>query len=147
MWFLIVFFKVMNNARAFNLDGREFIRESVLQAYDNPLPPYIPHKSLSERKKEARLRKQDNKKIPEKGALDTEKPPRNKVTQFVMNLPDSAITFLDAFRGLLSPEHIGQRDLSGVYDENNLPMVHCYCFTKVFEADKAAVDIRQVSPL
>lgn len=64
-----------------------------------------------------------------------------------MNLPDSAITFLDAFRGLLSPGHIGQRDLSGVYSENNLPMVHCYCFTKEFEAEKAAVDIRQVSLL
>ena len=93
------------------------------------------------------MRRQEQSNVPQKASVETQNPPRNKVTQYVMNLPDSAITFLDAFRGLLSPGHIGQRDLSGVYSENNLPMVHCYCFTKEFEAEKAAVDIRQVSLL
>lgn len=59
-----------------------------------------------------------------------------------MNLPDSAITFLDAFRGLLASENVGGRNLSGVYDE--MPLVHCHCFTRETEPTKAEVDIRQV---
>ncbi len=61
-----------------------------------------------------------------------------------MNLPDSAIQFLDAFRGIFSSDNAGGRDLSGVYDKDSLPMVHCYCFTRELEPDKAEVDIRKV---
>ncbi|ORZ14793.1 guanine(37)-N1-methyltransferase [Absidia repens] len=46
---------------------------------------------------------------------------------FVMNLPDTAIEFLDAFRGLY-------KDQKHLYDSLDpapaLPMVHCHCFTK-----------------
>ena len=62
-----------------------------------------------------------------------------------MNLPDSAITFVDAFRGVLSPQNAGGRDLSGIYGSSDLPMVHCHCFTREIELDKAEQDIRQVS--
>lgn len=62
-----------------------------------------------------------------------------------MNLPDTAILFLDAFRGVLSPENAGERDLSGLYAEGTMPMVHCHCFTRELEPEKAEVDIRQVS--
>ena len=61
-----------------------------------------------------------------------------------MNLPDTAILFLDAFRGVLSPANAGDRDLSGVYDREHMPMVHCHCFTRELEPERAAVDIRQV---
>jgi len=61
-----------------------------------------------------------------------------------MNLPDSAIEFLDAFRGILSPDRVGERDIRNVYpDDASLPMVHCYCFTRELEFDKAEVDIRE----
>jgi tRNA (guanine37-N1)-methyltransferase len=59
-----------------------------------------------------------------------------------MNLPDSAITFLDSFRGIFSPAGLGGRDISGVYDV--MPMVHCHCFTRELEPDKAEADIRKV---
>ncbi|CAO3664607.1 unnamed protein product [Rhizopus stolonifer] len=43
---------------------------------------------------------------------------------FVMNLPATAIEFLDAFRGLYS-------DYKNLYDANaKLPSIHCHCFTK-----------------
>ena len=59
-----------------------------------------------------------------------------------MNLPDSAITFLGAFKGLFTElrEHA---DFETVYQEN--PMVHCYCFTRELELDRAECDIREVS--
>jgi tRNA (guanine37-N1)-methyltransferase len=62
-----------------------------------------------------------------------------------MNLPDSAITFLDAFHGIFA----SSRELRGVYesgeDEGIMPMVHCHCFTRELELERAEVDIRQVS--
>lgn len=67
--------------------------------------------------------------------------PRQTVSHFVMNLPDSAIDFLDAFRGVLL-ESASERDLSGNYA--NMPMVHCHCFTRELQLDRAEADIIQV---
>jgi len=65
-----------------------------------------------------------------------------------MNLPDSAITFLDAFLGILSPSssssHAGI-DLTAVYDV--MPMVHCHCFTREMEREAAERDILHVGSL
>lgn len=62
-----------------------------------------------------------------------------------MNLPASALTFLDAFRGLYRPLY----DLVGedaakeaIQEAGGLPVVHCYCFTK--EIENAERDICQV---
>lgn len=57
---------------------------------------------------------------------------------FVMNLPDTAIEFLDAFRGLY-------QDKKALYDSLSpppkLPTVHCHCFTR---SDDPAQDIAKV---
>lgn len=37
---------------------------------------------------------------------------------------------------------MGGRDLSGVYDE--MPVVHCHCFTREIEPERADIDIRKV---
>lgn len=42
-----------------------------------------------------------------------------------MNLPASAITFLDAFIGLYQ----GQEELFEPHTENKLPLIHVYCFS------------------
>ena len=55
-----------------------------------------------------------------------------------MNLPDTAIQFLDTFRGILA-----SNGLKEVYD--NMPMIHCHCFTREMEMDAAEADIRKVN--
>lgn len=59
-----------------------------------------------------------------------------------MNLPDSAITFLGAFRGIFSAAFLREKGVSDVY--HIMPMIHCYCFTREMEPDKAEADIRKV---
>jgi hypothetical protein len=66
-------------------------------------------------------------------------PPRKLIGHFVMNLPDSALTFLDAFRGILSGPCLRE-----AY-QDKLPMVHCHCFTRELEPEKAQADILAVS--
>jgi tRNA (guanine37-N1)-methyltransferase len=71
---------------------------------------------------------------------------RRRIDHFVMNLPDSAIEFLDAFRGILSQRisSTGKdvREDEPVYDR--MPTVHCYCFTRELEEEMAKADILQV---
>jgi tRNA (guanine37-N1)-methyltransferase len=140
---------VQNLVRSYCEDGKDFIRSVITRALDEPLPPAKPPISLTQQRKAVRERKvRDRSQSPSRqgraaGPCADVLPPRNRITQFVMNLPDTAILFLGAFRGVLSPANAGGRDLSGVYTE--MPMVHCYCFTREAEGDKAEVDIRQVS--
>ena len=44
---------------------------------------------------------------------------------YVMNLPATAITFLDAFIGL----YHGQEELFAPYTSTKLPMIHVHCFS------------------
>lgn len=125
-------------------DGRDFIRSSFKRALTEPFPPFT-GKRPSKRKmqKEARKSAEDKKEQD----LNTSEPSlslssqanRNRVSHFVMNLPDSAIEFLDAFRGVLDQS---DRELSGLYD--TMPMVHCHCFTRFLVPAEAEADIRQV---
>lgn len=117
-------------------DGREFIRQAFNRAWDDPLAP-VPLRKLS--RSEQKEIRAGQRPAPVPG------PRRNRIGHFVMNLPDTAILFLDAFRGVLSRANTGGRDLSGRYDENSMPMVHTHCFTRELEPEKAEVDIRQVS--
>ena len=126
-------------------DGRDFIRASVSRVYDDPFPAYTGAKPsrVQEEKERKRLQKlaAQGQPIPAPAPVENTKFPRQRIAHFVMNLPDSAIQFLDAFRGLLCDAE--GRDLSGIYKE--MPMVHCHCFTRELEPEKAELDIRQVS--
>lgn len=126
-------------------DGHDFIRRSVNRVYDDPFPPDTgPKPSRLQEEKERKLLR----KHIEEGRLIASPPVmeasvfRKAISHFVMNLPDSAISFLNAFRGLLSDE---SRDLSGVYEQ--MPMIHCHCFTREHLFEAAQKDIRKVSAL
>ncbi|KAJ6483893.1 Met-10+ like-protein-domain-containing protein [Mycena vulgaris] len=114
-------------------DGRPFIRDAVARLIADPFPAYSgPKKSKNQENQERR--KQRSQK-PQ--ADSTASVPRKKISHFVMNLPDSAIQFLDAFRGILS--HLDKQDVENIY--TTMPMIHCHCFTREIEPENVQVDI------
>jgi tRNA (guanine37-N1)-methyltransferase len=123
-------------------DGHEFIRHAPIRVAAEPLPGFT-GPPLSQSQRRALSREQS----PEQSRpLPLQLPPRKRIAHFVMNLPDSAITFLDAFRGIFaqSPSpSVSDIDLKALYDV--MPMVHCHCFTREMDREAAERDIRHVS--
>ncbi|WEJ97202.1 tRNA(m(1)G37)methyltransferase [Yamadazyma tenuis] len=108
--------------QSFNLDGRQFIRESpqLLLKWANEV------KSVSQ------------KKLIKKRKISQDKPAEYKVTTFdipkyisnyVMNLPDSALTFLDEFVSLYSRDPEVEKIVKEIPDFK-LPIVNVHCFEK-----------------
>ena len=129
-----------DRVRASCEDGREFIRQAAIRVAADPLPGYS-GPPLSQSQRRAQSRQQSL------GLFPPQLPPRKRIAHFVMNLPDSAITFLDAFRGILAPSSSSSSsqaeiDLAATYDV--MPMVHCHCFTRELEREAAERDIRHV---
>lgn len=122
-------------------DARDRIRSGVLELWRDPFidPPPIRQRRHETRDKSGVLR-------PEASMLAA-KPnsPCQLVGHFVMNLPELALSFLDAFVGVYEPllREFGQI-FEDVLASAALPMVHCYCFTKAGEGEKAERDICNV---
>jgi len=87
--------RVENRVHAFNMEGREFVKKLV----QSSLLSLIPSSEQSAKLEGQKILK--------------------PFTQVVMNLPASAVDFLDVFHGLYSI----QRHVT-------LPRIHCYCFSK-----------------
>ena len=134
--------KVSDLVRVTCKDGRDFIRTVVSRVFDEPFPACSGPKPSRQQEEKERKRLQkltaEGQSIPNVTLIDTK--PRKCITHFVMNLPDSAIQFLDAFRGILVDD---QRNLRGTYNDQ-MPMIHCHCFTREPDPEKAEQDIRQV---
>ncbi|GAA5890960.1 hypothetical protein JCM6882_008867 [Rhodosporidiobolus microsporus] len=162
--------RVEKTVRAFNEDGRDFIRRSVLAIWNDPFPVY--EAPLSARERQRRSRAENAAKAAARAAAasspssssDAPAPqpeptpapssasepptpaprPRRLPNHYIMNLPASAITFLDAFAGLYRPlyELVGEEEAKeAIKEAGGLPVVHCYCFTK--DIDGAEKDICQ----
>ncbi|KAJ8100446.1 Met-10+ like-protein-domain-containing protein [Lipomyces tetrasporus] len=102
--------KVDKTVFPYNLDGREFIRISrheLKRLAETKKKLIIPARSRHA-KDESGKRKVEIIQIP------------TRYSHYVMNLPDSAISFLDAFRGLYAGDH----------EQAELPYVHVHCFHK-----------------
>jgi hypothetical protein len=167
--------QVEGNVRTWNEDGRDFIRQSVLRVWDNPFPEYVAPLSSRERSRRARAEREARSAAAKSAAPDHSDSPaatstpipqatesstfttasdastaptgklRRLPNHYIMNLPASALTFLDAFRGLYRPlyEKIGEEAAKkAIAEAGGLPIVHCYCFTK--EIEGAEEDICQV---
>ena len=85
---------VTHKLKAYNLDGREFIQKVTHEL----LEPQLTSKELS---------------------TFTE-----HNTHIIMNLPATAVHFLDTFKGLFSCVHFDHRN------SIRLPIIYCYCFSK-----------------
>jgi tRNA (guanine37-N1)-methyltransferase len=146
--------QVEKTLRVTGLDGKAFIQQSARMAWDHPFPPYTPPSSRKKAEKEARSARQAQKASKDASAstasaldqlsLDKEALEPQLVQHFIMNLPDSALTFLDAFRGCLDPIK-GEDGLEEKLSALGLPLVHVYCFTRELDPDAAQKDICEVS--
>ncbi|EJD03791.1 uncharacterized protein FOMMEDRAFT_81588 [Fomitiporia mediterranea MF3/22] len=135
---------VSKNIRVYCEDGKDFIRLAFKRVFTEPFDP-VCGQTLSKRKQQKEERRRRLSASKDEASVPNEPEPtpatpalRNRIGHFVMNLPDSAIEFLDAFRGVLDPL---DRELSGVYE--TMPMVHCHCFTRFLDAGLAEADIRK----
>ncbi|ODV90377.1 hypothetical protein CANCADRAFT_13050, partial [Tortispora caseinolytica NRRL Y-17796] len=99
--------KVGEFLRCHNLDGREFIRQS-------------PRLLLEWR----RIKGAVAVRTKTKPVKTTTVPVPQTIARYSMNLPDSALQFLDAFRGVF-------RDVPEYAPSNvEMPIIHVYCFYK-----------------
>lgn len=129
--------QVIDKVRTFCEDGRNFIQTIAKRLRDDPLPPFTgPALSRTQRDKERRRARLQ----PTTDPTQTDAQSRRRIGHFVMNLPDTAISFLDAFRGMLISDEDDR--LLNTYEA--MPMIHCHCFTREMDPEKAEADIRKV---
>jgi tRNA (guanine37-N1)-methyltransferase len=114
--------RVQDFVTPFNMDGREFIRHSAKSLLEaEPVTVTIEAKKRRERR-----RKTDDNPDAEKPSPPPQVYTRPSIVDhYVMNLPATAIEFLDAFQGL----YTGKESLFAPHTEQLLPMVHVYCFS------------------
>ncbi|KAJ8556546.1 hypothetical protein K7X08_035679 [Anisodus acutangulus] len=72
-----------------------------------------------------------NKKVKGCESLNTK--PSEHVDHVIMNLPASALEFLDAFRGLIRRR----------YWKGSLPWIHCYCFIRASETEDYIISVAE----
>ncbi|KAG8684954.1 tRNA(m(1)G37)methyltransferase [Ceratobasidium sp. 423] len=153
--------KVVPRVRISTLDGRQFIQDVVHIAWTSPFPPeaYIKPLSVKERRLK-RTAAKDAPAVPDtpSGASANDRvseqtpilyepaqpspPERNsrRIDHFVMNLPATAIEFLDAFcPAFASLRKMYGEEVQQIY--NPMPIVHVHCFTRELEEENARRDI------
>ncbi|GIC86739.1 tRNA(m(1)G37)methyltransferase [Aspergillus udagawae] len=111
--------KVEGFVTPFNMDGREFIRWSAKELLEaEPVTVTIHPKVRRDRKSGSKV-----EQAPPPHPEEYHRPVF--FDHYVMNLPATAIEFLDAFPGV----YAGRESLFAPHTSQRLPMVHVYCFS------------------
>lgn len=114
--------RVQDFVTPFNQDGRDFIRYAARSLLESdPVTVTIQPKPRRGGKRKADGSQEDQKPGPP--PLQYTRP--SFVDHYVMNLPATAIEFLDAFQGL----YTGKESLFAPHTSQPLPMIHVYCFS------------------
>ena len=108
--------KVSDFVRAFNEDGREFIRSAAAKLLDSEYQVEI-------KKKGSRKDRKDANGSSQIEVVKVLMQPKT-FSHFVLNLPASALEFLPRFIGLYPPE-LRQKLPAGTV----MPIIHVYCFS------------------
>ncbi|AMD19244.1 HBR343Wp [Eremothecium sinecaudum] len=120
-----------------NLDGREFIAQS----------PMLLESWLEQTNGKVIIPGGKKYKLAADGTT-VRTPPKNItlprfVHHYVMNLPDSAITFLNEFVGLYSRHGYSKSTLEERYPDFELPWIHCHCFLKYSPEERPEPSIEE----
>ncbi|MCJ1312845.1 tRNA(m(1)G37)methyltransferase [Agyrium rufum] len=122
--------KVGNYVRAFNMDGRDFIKratEKLMHQREHIEVRGAVPRHLRDSKDPRNVAQMQSKKINLPQVFSC----------YVMNLPATAITFLDAFIGIFHGHDRKFAPLTAV----QLPMIHVYCFSTKSD-DNAAEKVK-----
>ena len=130
--------KVESKLRCYCEDGRHFIRESIRRCWEQPwdgVPTTEEGRLLDLAVKTSRGRgKQQHQKAQGVEQAPIERgPPRRLINRFVMNLPGTALEFLDAFPGAYKSIAGEELEREMQRKGSQWPMVHVHCFTKDIE--------------
>lgn len=150
--------KVDGGCKCYCEDGRTFIKESVKRAWRREIASWAGPKTSKELNKLERARRKAlrDAEVETQPSVETvaslridacTSAPSRLVDHFIMNLPASALEFLDAYRGLyrelarevgletLDEEIQHKRQSKSPEDQaSQWPMVHVHCFTKELES-------------
>jgi tRNA (guanine37-N1)-methyltransferase len=141
--------KVAPRLRITEDDARAFIRRAPMEAWTQPFKrsEVVRNRQWEKAQRAAREKAKREKEeraaaglppLPEEKAEEGAPKPQT-IDHYVMNLPDSALEFLDAYKGSFTPL-LSQEG----YDRSTpLPLIHVHCFTRELEPETASADICQ----
>jgi len=140
--------------RVSEIDGHAFIQAAPELAWTQPFAPYAPKPNTREIDKAARKERERRKAegLPPAPLTPAPTEPAGPLKprlpeHYIMNLPDSALTFLSSFPSSFTPL-LSNESFKSTYPSLGdvpMPLIHVYCFTREMEYETAEKDVLQVS--
>jgi tRNA (guanine37-N1)-methyltransferase len=141
-------YQVEDKLRVSEIDGHAFIQAAPELAWTKPFAPYAPKPNTREKDKAARKEEGLPPAPPTPAPTESAQPLKPRLPEhYIMNLPDSALTFLSSFPSSYTPL-LSNESFKNTYpslEDVPMPLIHVYCFTREMEYETAEKDVLQVS--